>query len=148
MAVLDSTKSLVRTRANGLCEYCHANEQWQFVRFTMDHIVPQSLGGSDDGDNLALACRNCNERRGNRFEIEIDGQIVRLFNPRADTWNDHFAWDQELTRIVATSAIGAATVQILDMNDDRHGEKVVRIRQRDRDDGYHPPEDDARENEG
>ncbi|GAP99004.1 hypothetical protein NIES2104_55610 [Leptolyngbya sp. NIES-2104] len=29
---------------------------------SIDHIQPQSLGGSDDLDNLALACRCCNER--------------------------------------------------------------------------------------
>jgi hypothetical protein len=30
----------------------------------------------------------------------------------------------------------------MDMNDDQHGSRVIRIRQRDRDDGYHPPPDD------
>jgi HNH endonuclease len=34
--------------------------RWRYLsanRFTIDLIVPQSLGGSDDIDNLALACR-------------------------------------------------------------------------------------------
>jgi hypothetical protein len=47
----------VRERAQRHCEYCHADERWQFVRFTTDHVRPQSAGGSDDADNLALACR-------------------------------------------------------------------------------------------
>jgi 5-methylcytosine-specific restriction endonuclease McrA len=68
MAVFPSTRRVVRERAHRHCEYCHADERWQFVRFTIDHMVPQSAGGSDDADNLALACRNCNERRGNRLE--------------------------------------------------------------------------------
>lgn len=31
---------------------------------TLDHIIPRSLGGSDDPDNLRLAHRACNSRRG------------------------------------------------------------------------------------
>lgn len=31
---------------------------------TLDHIVPYSLGGSDDESNLRLAHRSCNSRRG------------------------------------------------------------------------------------
>ncbi|HHP7243845.1 MAG TPA: HNH endonuclease, partial [Elainellaceae cyanobacterium] len=29
----------VRQRANYLCEYCHASEKWQYIRFTIDHII-------------------------------------------------------------------------------------------------------------
>ena len=32
----------------------------------VDHIVPRSRGGSDRVSNLALACRNCNQRKGNQ----------------------------------------------------------------------------------
>lgn len=31
---------------------------------TLDHIVPRARGGSDDPENLRLACRQCNTRRG------------------------------------------------------------------------------------
>lgn len=76
-----------------MCEYCHAQERWQFVLFTIDHVVPQSAGGNDDADNLALACRNCNERCGNRTVVIEDesGNPLPLFNPRTDRWADHFA---------------------------------------------------------
>jgi len=33
---------------------------------TVDHIVPQSKGGSDLPHNLLAACSECNARRGNR----------------------------------------------------------------------------------
>jgi len=75
MAVSPSTRRVVRERAHRHCEYCHADERWQFVRFTIDHMVPQSAGGSDDADNLALACRNCNERRGNPSKDVIQRRI-------------------------------------------------------------------------
>jgi hypothetical protein len=114
------------------------------VLFTIDHVLPQSAGGSDEADNLALACRNCNERRGNRLEgrdLEI-AEVVSLFNPRRDRWSDHFVWDIARLRIVGRTSTGRATAELLDLNDDRHDSIVIRIRQRDMSDGYHPPPED------
>jgi 5-methylcytosine-specific restriction endonuclease McrA len=39
------TQTLVRQRANCLCEYCHASEQWQYVEFTIEHIIPLNKNG-------------------------------------------------------------------------------------------------------
>jgi HNH endonuclease len=144
MAVPPSTRRVVRGRAQRHCEYCHADERWQFVRFTIDHVVPQSAGGSENADNLALACRNCNERRGNRVEGRDPETetVVSLFNPRRERWVDHFVWDAARLRIIGRTPTGRATVVMLDMNDDRHEGMVVRIRQRDVADGYHPPPED------
>lgn len=33
---------------------------------TVEHIIPRSKGGTDDMDNLAMACERCNTRRGCR----------------------------------------------------------------------------------
>ncbi|MFP4102011.1 HNH endonuclease [Coleofasciculus sp.] len=55
----------MRERANGLCEYCHSPEQICTTRFTIDLMLPRSLKGSDHLNNLAFACRRCNERRYN-----------------------------------------------------------------------------------
>lgn len=144
MAVSLATRRVVRERAQRRCEYCHADERWQFVRFTIDHVLPQSAGGSDEADNLALACRNCNERRGNRLEgcDPATGEVVPLFHPRQEQWAEHFAWDAARLRIVGCTVMGRATVELLDLNDDRHEGVVVRIRQRDVADGYYPPPED------
>jgi hypothetical protein len=121
MAVPDATRRVVRERAGHRCEYCHADERWQFVRFTIDHVVPRSEGGSDDAENLALACRNCNERRSDRREANDPetGQTTSLFHPRLHIWREHFAWDAERLRIIGLSPTGRATVVALDMNDDQ-----------------------------
>jgi 5-methylcytosine-specific restriction endonuclease McrA len=50
---------------------------------TIEHILPRCHGGSDDLDNLALACARCNQQKG-----------YRLDDRRAD--------DPVLTRVVAT----------------------------------------------
>lgn len=93
MPISDELKQAVRKRANYICEYCHSPEQLSANRFTIDHIRPKSLGGSDDLDNLALACRRCNERRYN-FIAGIDPEtqeIVPVFNPHQQKWEEHFA---------------------------------------------------------
>jgi DNA-binding CsgD family transcriptional regulator len=33
----------------------------------VEHIIPRSKGGSDDAENLALACGPCNTRKGNKY---------------------------------------------------------------------------------
>ena len=43
------------------CRYCGAT-----CNLSIDHIVPRSRGGSDELENLAVACRVCNSRKGAR----------------------------------------------------------------------------------
>jgi len=43
------------------CAYCDA----QNIPLQIDHIVPQSLGGSNRIDNLTLACSSCNLKKSN-----------------------------------------------------------------------------------
>ncbi len=79
--IADEIREEVRRRANFLCEYCHTNERWQYVRFTVDHINPN--GGNSTG-NLALACFHCNRRKSDKTSA-VDsetGETVELF--RAD----------------------------------------------------------------
>ncbi len=36
------------------------------VRFEIDHIIPEYIGGLNTKDNLQLACRKCNRGKGYR----------------------------------------------------------------------------------
>ena len=40
-------------RAAGHCEYCRLVEAGQLGPFHLEHVVPSSLGGSDELDDLA-----------------------------------------------------------------------------------------------
>jgi 5-methylcytosine-specific restriction endonuclease McrA len=78
MSISDAIKQLVRERAEFLCEYCHSPERLSANRFTVDHVIPRSLEGSDELGNLALACRRCNERRYN-FVDGVDPETKDIF---------------------------------------------------------------------
>lgn len=38
---------------------------------TVDHILPKSLGGTNDIENLQPMCRKCNDRKGNTICLPI-----------------------------------------------------------------------------
>jgi 5-methylcytosine-specific restriction endonuclease McrA len=44
------------------CVYCKATD----VRLEIDHILAKSSGGTNAVGNLAICCRNCNEKKGNQ----------------------------------------------------------------------------------
>ena len=46
----------------GRCAGCQIH--FPFVNFTIDHIVPQSKGGTDHPANLQLLCNACNSKKG------------------------------------------------------------------------------------
>jgi hypothetical protein len=127
-------------RANYLCEYCHTSEQWQYVRFTVDHVIPVTQGGTDTLVDLALACFHCNRRKTDRTTaVDPDsGMEVPLFNPRRDVWSEHFIWSADGLLIVGLTPTGRATVAALDLNRAR----AVNIRAADRAVGRHPPPGD------
>lgn len=146
--VSTATRKFVRQRARCLCEYCHSPEYLSPDRFTIDHILPQSVGGLDDEDNLALACHRCNERHYN-FTTGIDPetkQSVPLFNPRQCTWAEHFIWTADGLRIIGITAIGRATCTKFDFNDDNHDDgAILDARWFWIQGGWHPPDNDPRQ---
>jgi hypothetical protein len=86
--------------------------------FEVEHIIPVCRGGSDDLQNLALACRSCNLRKGSRTDA-IDPEsatTVLLFNPRQMEWPKHFAVNPETGEIQGVSSIGRATAIALKLN--------------------------------
>jgi len=52
---------------NRKCCYCEKTD----VPLEVEHIIPKSRGGTDRIDNLCLACRDCNQRKGNQTAEEF-----------------------------------------------------------------------------
>lgn len=148
MTVPNSTQEFVRQRANFRCEYCHYPEFLSTSPLTIDHLMPQSLGGSDEADNLALACRRCNERHYN-FLVGIDSETQQefpLFNPRKQQWAEHFIWTADGTKIIGITTTGRATCNRLDLNDERRADRFIQQSRRFWvQGGWHPPKEDPRQ---
>lgn len=111
-----ATCRLVVARAVGRCEYCRMHQSLQGATFHIEHIVPQSAGGSDAPDNLALACPACNLAKSNRTTAPDPNtsQPAPLFHPRSHRWSDHFAWDGAV--VVGLTPTGRATVEAFGLN--------------------------------
>ena len=56
-------------KQEGRCGGCRV--AFPFRNFTVDHVVPQSKGGSDHLDNLQLLCGACNSTKGARSQAEF-----------------------------------------------------------------------------
>jgi len=115
-----AARQLVRQRAGNRCEYCLLQQAHSELTHHLEHIVAKQHGGTDDAENLALACHRCNLRKGpNLTGIDpLTGDVVKLFHPRRERWNEHFAWRENI-RVEGITAIGRATAHLLAFNDAR-----------------------------
>lgn len=113
---------LVARDAQFQCGYCRCPQRVLPYRLEIEHLLPTSLGGSNDRENLWLSCHRCNKLRSNQltFTDPLTGEGVKLFNPRKDNWADHFSWEQDGLLIVGLTAGGRATVAALKLNDKYH----------------------------
>ncbi len=99
-----------------LREYCHFPEGFAELPFQIDHIIARQHGGATAADNLALACCFCNRYKGPNLSgyDEITREVVPLFHPRNQNWEQHFAWEGSV--IVGKTACGRATIRTLSLN--------------------------------
>jgi hypothetical protein len=107
----------VADRASNLCEYCQLPQATQEATFHVDHVHPRPQEGPTTLENLALACVTCSLKKAARTHaIDPDtNQEVQLFNPRTDSWTEHFQFSDS-GKLLALTPIGRATVELLAMN--------------------------------
>jgi len=118
MTISPSQRQAVAQRAGDCCEYCRLASISATVPFPVDHIIPIKHGGSDDSDNLCLACYKCNAHKSHDLTgfDPLTGEIARLYHPRKQVRAEHFTLQDDM-RIVGLTPEGRATVQVLQMND-------------------------------
>jgi HNH endonuclease len=133
--IASSLRAQVTQRAGGRCEYCRLSQVGQEAVFHIDHVIPRAAGGSTTLDNLALACVSCSLRKwAKQKAIDTDtDKEVPLFNPRKDTWAEHFRWEGE--RVVSLTPTGRATTAALALN----RPLILAIRHEETTRGRHPP---------
>jgi len=134
-----SLRDQVRQRARQRCEYCRVPEDFDTLVFHWDHIIAQKHRGLTVLLNLAWSCFGCNNQKQSDIAgIDPQGkadEIVRLFHPRNDDWNEHFAWAGP--ELKAKSPIGRVTLYVLGINLPHR----VAFRQLLIDEGVFPPAD-------
>jgi hypothetical protein len=119
-AFSDARRAEVAARAGHRCEYCHLPTRGQVATFPIDHVIPKTVGGTNDVENLALTCPHCNAHKWTAVEgpDPETGEAVRFFHPRQDVWGDHFGWPADRPgELIGKTAIGRATVTALRIND-------------------------------
>lgn len=112
-------RDIVRQRAVWRCEYCLVPEAYHPIpHFHVEHIFSQKHGGLTELPNLALACPECNWKKGTIIGSRKHprGKFIRLFNPRDDVWQQHFGFNWAIVR--PKTEIGEITCKILGLNDD------------------------------
>lgn len=84
---------------SGKCLHCNARlliglDGEPISRATIEHIVPQNHGGTDDLTNLAMACARCNAEKGVRHDhkkksdARLQEIIGKLSAKRQARWRD------------------------------------------------------------
>jgi len=131
MAVTAEQRRRIREQAGDCCEYCRIAGDDRYVSFEIDHIVALKHGGSDDDDNLCLACGPCNRAKGADVAMidPLSGVATRLFNPRQQNWDEHFQVNPDAS-LSGRSPEGRVTALVLRMNEEerveqRHGELLL-----------------------
>ncbi|MEW5859107.1 MAG: HNH endonuclease [Cyanobacteriota bacterium] len=135
----ESLRNQIADSDRGRCCYCLTSEANSGIPMTHDHIQPVSKGGETSFENICLACRSCNEFKGDSTEAidPLTGETVPLFNPRTQIWSDHFTWSPDSTRVEGLTVIGRATIVRLRMNNP----VIIAARRRWAVSGWHPPTD-------
>jgi len=118
MRLSEAVRQYVRERAGHCCEYCRVLESGRLSRLHVDHIIARKYGGTNDDDNLCLACYKCNGYKGSHIAAvdPATGSASKLYHPRQQIWKDHFKLNTDAT-IAGLTPEGRTTIVVLRIND-------------------------------
>lgn len=77
------TRELIKRRAGYCCEYCCLSQRFTGLAHHVEYIVAKQHGGSDDPDNLALACHRCNHHKGPSKLLPYSTPVAQPFPTRS-----------------------------------------------------------------
>lgn len=137
-SVPDAVRARVRKAAGDCCGYCLSPQRLVMGKLEIEHILPRSLGGSDEEVNIWLSCGLCNRYKGSQTQgiDPVNDATVELFNPRTQVWTEHFRWSSDGAYIIGLTGVGRGTVTALRLNN----ELAVEVRRNWVLAGWHPPQ--------
>ena len=82
-------KKVIKFKINGLacnranvlwrdmrrCQYCYKHHDDR--ELTLDHVIPKSRGGLNTWTNIVTACKDCNQKKGNKTPAEANMRLYR-----------------------------------------------------------------------
>jgi 5-methylcytosine-specific restriction endonuclease McrA len=74
-AGLSPSRHSIMLRDNFTCQYC--GQVPARGALTLDHVLPTSRGGETAWDNMVVACRTCNTKKGDRTPDEAGMSLRR-----------------------------------------------------------------------
>jgi 5-methylcytosine-specific restriction enzyme A len=89
-----SLKRRLLREQGGVCAWCgQPLDAGTAERFpTLDHVIPRSRGGSNDADNIVVACLACNAGRGQSLPDRLPPMLITRLSREAATalrfWHD------------------------------------------------------------
>jgi 5-methylcytosine-specific restriction endonuclease McrA len=105
----------VARRDNSTCQYC--GKVMDTNEYTMDHVVPQALGGKTVWTNIVLACVPCNKDKGcqplskcgmvlrsvpkepSPYDARFNFRLrIRKMRPEWKEWESWLYWNIELDK--------------------------------------------------
>jgi 5-methylcytosine-specific restriction endonuclease McrA len=98
-------------RDKNKCQYC--GKRFPTSELSLDHVIPRSIGGKADWENIVCACAECNVRKGGRTPRHAGMKLIKkpvrprhnplvhvhLGHQRYRSWKqflDHAYWSVEL----------------------------------------------------
>ena len=97
-------------RDDNSCQYCGARHDPS--ELTYDHVVPRSIGGKTDWQNIVTCCIDCNRRKGGRTPEQAGMRLRRAprrpeklpgvltitigLTSAPDAWRDFLYWNVQL----------------------------------------------------
>ena len=136
----EEVRARIRVQAKNQCGYCRSLQKYVLGPLEIEHIIPKAAAGTDDEENLWLACRLCNNFKGIQTHAKdpLTNRKTKLFNPRRQKWSRHFTWSDDGAYIIGITAFGRASVVALQLNNPY----AVMVRQAWISVGWHPPAED------
>lgn len=128
-----SQRAILFQRDNKTCRWCQ--RQLPFDEATRDHVVPLSQNGSNSLLNQVLACKKCNNRRGNKSaeefakECGVEPPPVDLAMITDAYWTvDEIIHERVRKKKISRkqpSGAGKGVVRLRREDDDSFGRKVI-----------------------
>ena len=71
-------REYVKSRDKNTCQYC-GKARLYGAQLNLDHIHPRTASGGDSPENLIVACKQCNHRKGKKSLADyIDSRLKAL----------------------------------------------------------------------